>query len=380
MRTKKKAQALIELAVFGSIFLMIVGAMLSYGLRYNFMQQANQLAFRRAMKIASDPGRGSGSYTLMMDKHIPNPTDPFAIGSTLPAMASASVIRTGQLDAQPQRPDLKDDLPSTVVDIQESQWNGQTEPFRRFVYASAGFRYEYSSGGGYSEDQVNKYRLLYGEVLPDSDDSPASLRITDSCSGEVTDFASCYEQAARLVDNDMCLKYCNDVNASSGMDCGTICSDAVQLNPPNQVSSVFHPVSGSSGGGPWYAAGYVRHNADTEHPATWYTFPVLDRLFRAISSKGMGFQPDADTEQVRDTSMRRLETSGTSGSVVTREDVMWKDTMRRSFTYNDNLNPSSGREINRPTANDYTDHIASDEYVSEIGGNYTETWTTGKNQ
>jgi hypothetical protein len=93
MRTTN-GQALIELAVFGSIFLMIVGAMLTYGLRYNFMQQANQLAYRRAMKIASDEGRGSGSYMLITDKHIPDPVDPFGVGSVSPIISSAIITRS----------------------------------------------------------------------------------------------------------------------------------------------------------------------------------------------------------------------------------------------------------------------------------------------
>jgi hypothetical protein len=373
MQTQRKGQALIELAVFGSIFLMIVGAMLSYGLRYNYMQRAQQIAYRRAMHIASDGNRGSGSYTYITDKVIPDPVDPFAIGSQIPIMASASVTRSGRLDAQPQTsPDVKEDLPITVVDIDENQINGNINSAHR-VYANAGFRYEYPVGGGvYNTDQISKYRMLYGDALQNGN----AVRVTDGCSGEVLDYASCYAQATRLVDNDFCAKYCLDVSAGD-VNCYWLCSDAVQLNPPNQVNSGYVPVNGSSGGGPWYVANYVRHSQDADHPATWYTFPVLDDLFKNIGSKGLGFQPDADKEQVRDTSVRRVETSGTAGSVVTHENVAWSDTSHRSFVYNNNLD-SNGVEINRPTANDYTTNVSTDVYVSQAGGKYTETWTTGK--
>jgi hypothetical protein len=269
----------------------------------------------------------------------------------------------------------------TVVDIQEGQRNGESAPLRRFVYASAGFRYEYPMGTAteYGDQQIKKYYLLYGAVMEKPGRKhPQMVRIEDSCSGEVTDFSACYQQAVRLVDNDMCKKYCDDVNSSNKVDCATICSDGVLLNPPNQVDAAFHPVIGTHGGGPWYAANYVKHGADASHPGVWYTFPVLESLFNSLGSKAMGFQLDSDSDQIRNTSVRRIETSGVTGSVETQENVAWSDTSRRSFVYNNNLDSVNGREITYPTAMDYTENMATDVYVSEVGGNYTETWTTGK--
>ena len=374
MQTKKKGQALIELAVFGGIFMMIMAAMLSYGLRYNYIQSAQQLAYRRAMKIASDPDRGSSSYTLMMDKHIPDPADPFAIGTTMPIMASASVTRSYQLDAEPVPNDDKDNLPSTVVDIQTNQKNGKTDDLQRFVYTNAGYRHEKPSPSGlayYNKNQVDKYRLIYGEVtLPfgtgfdeDSAGPPYEVRITDSCSGNVTDFNACYDQAVRLVDNDVCLNYCNDVNSDTTVSCAAICSDTVLLNPPNQKVKSYN----NAMGGPWYAEGYYKQDG-------LWKFPVLEKLFNSLGSKSMGFQPDSNLVQVRDTSIHRTEDPA---SVVTQERVGWSDTNRRSFVYNNNLD-AQGREKDHPIADEYADNIATDVYVSQVGGNYTEKWTTGK--
>ena len=45
----KKGQAILELAIFGAILIMLLGALINYGLRYNYQQLAMQRAFRKAL-------------------------------------------------------------------------------------------------------------------------------------------------------------------------------------------------------------------------------------------------------------------------------------------------------------------------------------------
>jgi hypothetical protein len=141
-----RGQALIEIAIFGAIFLMIIGAMITYGLNYNYNQEAQMRAFRTAMKIASSKedgdsttvSRGSGTYTSLQERHIPDPMDPYGAGSVSPVMSSASVTRDSAMYAT-----AVDDgsLPMTVFDHQVSAVNDQVDS-QQLVYRTAGFRCE----------------------------------------------------------------------------------------------------------------------------------------------------------------------------------------------------------------------------------------------
>ncbi len=373
----RRGQALVELTVFGAIFLVILGALVSYGLRYNYMQQVNQQAFRRAMKIAADPDRGSGSYVMFMDKHIPDPADPFGVGTVLPMTGSASVMRTNMADAQA---DDAAGLPTTVLDFQENQDNGVADPMRRIVYKSAGFRWETLPAGslyGFSEAQVNKSRLIYGDVYENkSGDLTIGLRIVDSCSGEAPSYDTCYAQAVRLVDAGQCTTYCNSVNSNPDINCALICG--TNLNAPNNADPNFYPALG----GPWYAAGYTRHSPDSAHASTWYTFPVLDQLFADIPTKTLGFQSDGTSANTyRKDTFDRTESSGGGGQIVTQETSDWANSRRMNFVTHQNLD-ANGLEITHPTAQAYADAstLNNQTLVSTVGGSSQSTWTTDKSQ
>lgn len=143
-----RGQALIELAVFGTIFLLILGAMITYGLNYNYNQEAQMKAFRTALKIASsetpgtqadEPGRKDGSYMVLQERHIPDPMNPHGAGSAVTVMASASVTRDHQLYVPG---DSREDLPGVLFDYQVRGGNKEDDVVRSVVYRTAGFRIE----------------------------------------------------------------------------------------------------------------------------------------------------------------------------------------------------------------------------------------------
>ncbi len=90
----KKAQSLTELATFGSILLLVLSFLISYGIRYNYQQDMQMAAFRRALSEAyNGPGRPDASASVVMveDKHIPDPRDMFGAGSVVSMQAGAEV-------------------------------------------------------------------------------------------------------------------------------------------------------------------------------------------------------------------------------------------------------------------------------------------------
>ena len=71
---KKQGQSILELAIFGSIFLAIMAVLLQYGLKFNYQQRAMMRAFRRSLGESGPVDRGGvGSYTYYQDRHIPTP-------------------------------------------------------------------------------------------------------------------------------------------------------------------------------------------------------------------------------------------------------------------------------------------------------------------
>lgn len=348
----KKGQALLELAVFGTIFLTLLTAMVAYGLKYNYNQRAQMLAFRRAMTIASDRNYGSGSYMLIQDRHIPDPTDAFGIGSISPFVATASVTRDPEMDAVPAD---AASLPTTVVDMEVTGVGGEIEPLARLAVKNAGFRTE----SGVSEDMREKYDLIYSDVV---DEGGGNVRIIDSCIGEIIDHAACYQQAAKIVDTDLCTRDCQ-ITSTSGTDCSTIC--ARRMNPPNQDSAAYNPATG----GAWYAANWYVQDGR-------YVFPALNEVFQRIgpNASSMGMQPDTELHTTRSTQIRKIETTS---RIVTEENAEWEDNNIRQFVTFNNLQ-SSGYQVNHDDPMDYADEVEIQDINSRSTGEIHQTMTTPK--
>jgi hypothetical protein len=90
----QKAQSLTELASFGSVLLLVVSFIISYGMRLNYQQDAQMRVFRMAMSDAYnnvDRPDATSSITLIDDKHVPDPRDRFGLGSVIPVQAGAAI-------------------------------------------------------------------------------------------------------------------------------------------------------------------------------------------------------------------------------------------------------------------------------------------------
>jgi hypothetical protein len=119
-----KAQSLLEVAIFGSIIIMLLGVLVSYGLRYNFQQQAMQQAFRKSLADAVVQQKSlaipntmapSISNVIVKDRHIPNPSDTFGVGSVNPFVGSAGSVTINYKLSE--TPDKESELPRIAVNI-----------------------------------------------------------------------------------------------------------------------------------------------------------------------------------------------------------------------------------------------------------------------
>ncbi|MCK5287794.1 MAG: hypothetical protein KAJ79_01925, partial [Candidatus Omnitrophica bacterium] len=74
---RRKTQALSELAIFGTILLLVFAFMIRMGMIYMHTQDINMRAFRLAMSQAIKVNRPDASATVLLveDKHIPDPGD-----------------------------------------------------------------------------------------------------------------------------------------------------------------------------------------------------------------------------------------------------------------------------------------------------------------
>jgi Flp pilus assembly protein TadG len=277
----KKGQAILELAIFGSILIMLLGVLISYGLRYNYQQLAMQRAFREALGTAvtsTKPHKPiSVSHLLIEDRHVPDSTHAFAVGSMMPFSSAGSVTRSAKMH---ETPDFEDELPESSYHI-----NGATINFK-----TAGFRQETNV----AESSIARYLEVYGTVqswgpggwvywkdgFKTCIDPPGctqysfdTIRYIDECAGEIMSYDSTKRQCRKIIDSQVCEKDCE---RGGGTDCATTCAQEMAL--------------------PWYCGtqgmssdtDYVEINA-TVHT---YDFPFLDKLFAFSPQKikSMGLQ------------------------------------------------------------------------------------------
>lgn len=92
--SNKKAQALTELAVFGSVALFCLAMLIRFGLIFNYQQRIQAEAFRKAVLKAYQLSQNQiqVSYSISRDRRIPDPQDPYgAFSGRIPLSASSSV-------------------------------------------------------------------------------------------------------------------------------------------------------------------------------------------------------------------------------------------------------------------------------------------------
>lgn len=97
-RSNKKGQAVVEMAMFGSLILLIFASLLSYLQRFNDQQYAQMEAFRRALQQGNDHkpvsgGRGASvQLSLIQNRRHSDISGGFRKGSAQILSASANVF------------------------------------------------------------------------------------------------------------------------------------------------------------------------------------------------------------------------------------------------------------------------------------------------
>lgn len=176
--TKEVGQSLTELAVFGSLLLLALSFLVSYGMRYNYQQDAQMRAFRLAMQAAynNNGPDAAGSVVLVEDKHTPDPRDRFGVGSFSPVQAGAEVTWGNTMQESYNVPvairePLATDLPRIKYSI-----NAQNREYTTagYLYARGPFYAEIPGQGRRSftiapnaANQMKIYNPTPTEDLPD---------------------------------------------------------------------------------------------------------------------------------------------------------------------------------------------------------------------
>ncbi len=398
----RNAQALTELTLFGSFFIMLLAVMVSYSMRYNSQQRVTQEAFRKGMsklhhydsphdayerarvEFYSDnhpidkSGTSSLTYLRYRDDYVPDPSNPFGLGSLESSVSSATLTR----DMRMHMTAGKDyELPQIAIDIDRinkkviNSDGTETYPCNSHLnekyrdsgdenlkkkygsedspcyYLTAGFRVDERVSR--DENTFTRYAQVYGEGSLvgckgtydrdgnscsggwvdiyewDDDDgeyevnsglpNPFALKMIDNSAGEIMEYGSAVSQCRRIVDDDVCKDECNEGKSSdSDTDCKAICNANVKV--------------------PWYC----KDNEEVDSKTHRYRFGVLDRLFGIPTDwkykedgnptplQTMGVQTNYDQESAKDGSASYSSDETSSGSVSkVNLSSGWTDTIKR---------------------------------------------------
>jgi len=311
---RKKAQSLLEISIFGALLLVFIAALFSYGLRNNYSQQITQQTFRKALTLAKKNRQTTYIYTS--DRHIPDPTNPFAQGSFMPTSSMSSITRNYMMN---ERPESIEALPALAIDIKGSTCPGSGGPqgapdcltcaddddicnnnCQRSPAGSAPPCYFLTSGFRTIQIGTNdacvkrarweKYSMIYGNIQGYEADGDKwndqkpnwnnldHISVIDSCEGEILDYDSCSRQCRVISDQPSCVAYCE---MSDSDRCAQKCSADIEI--------------------PWYC-------------------PLLPTLFTNARNNlnAMGLQPNDEEDYATSTSLRKRE----NATGITTDDTL----------------------------------------------------------
>jgi len=356
---------MLELSIFGSLMLLLLGLIVNYGLQADYNQAAGMRALRGAAAITrllDTDGNpiGRGTFVTLADRQIPDPLHPLAVGGPVTVTDSASILGDHLLDTSVSN---RTELPRLFLTVQGQRVNCQHDANRYGPGCLiSGLRVERNvlrqkddPMDDEDEGVVAKYREIYGgpSVLdcydprdPDEDGitvgeeiradwpdlcfpAPADttvethIIVIDQCEGEIMDFIPCVAQSRQLVDEEVCGISCRRGQpAESDVDCTALCQKL--MNPPNQTDPVYDP----DRGGPWYAANYT----ETDSSNNTYDFPALTVLF--TGTRGYGLQPSAVEVSEQDLSLDTATRPNPGGQIQNRREIgLWHDTVTRNMQH-----------------------------------------------
>lgn len=304
----RKAQSLLELSLYGVVVLSLLGVVLSYGMRYNFRQSADQRSFRKAMAKSADH-MGSKTYVLMHDRSLPNPQDPFGTGQASPFVSSATITRDYRLLT---KWDSGDPMP-TITFGYESRV-GETAEVEHTIAGE--YRYCWPRGGCTHRFAREKYEEVVGanNVKGVKDDGPgqACVDVLDWCGGEIFGYEGCKKQCRMMQEYDYCVTECEKGRLYHDDMCADICSMDV--------------------------------------PTFWYCGSI-DNFFSFTGSSdtrnwNTGIQPRTEIESIRSETMTKSESPGgvSSSDTLSHTDnilrtIVWRPVGSGSPSFEDVVSP-----------------------------------------
>ncbi len=126
----KKGQAVLEMALLGTLVLFIFSALLVYGQRLDLRQQLKMEAFRKAIQRAYYDN-SAVSYTIKRDTHIPNLFSGYGNGQYASTQASATVMWQKGMGGDQGEDDEQNfsyyELNDKVIDLRQL-WKDSGEP------------------------------------------------------------------------------------------------------------------------------------------------------------------------------------------------------------------------------------------------------------
>ena len=331
--SRRQGQALLELAVFGSLMLMVLGAVVNYGLNADANQRAMMLSFRQALSSAATANSQntptSSSHLVLHDQHFPDPSNPFAIGSMIPASASSGGINRSNMLGR-VFPDTADELPRISFDVSGLAPGNVV----RCGAASSGCTAAGLRADDVPTDSIVRYREVFGNIC-DCDDQNSTLctghpmcagqrasgqhrlLIVDSCDGEILNYDGCVRQARLIAEPAFCQRECE---RGGGEDCAGICAKPMNV--------------------PWYA-----QDGKYDDTAHRWIFKALDRVFLDIPGKSLGIQVGAVKGVALDSALMRGEIgkdedpnhqgqpSTQRPAIATHTAVDWTEFTQRTLIY-----------------------------------------------
>ncbi|MDP3723316.1 MAG: hypothetical protein Q8R91_07460 [Candidatus Omnitrophota bacterium] len=338
----RQGQALLELAIFGSLIILTLGTLIQFGLNDDYQQQATMETFRHALSSAAatvlvDPPTPTAvSHVRLKDRHIPDPSNPFTIGFLRPVAAQASVTRNHKL--QENIADRLEELPRARITVQDGEVNCGSGS----GCTTAGFREDVVPAGS-----LERYQEIFGSqnvcpagtectegsfpqgpclkpfervCTPDPEGGPEIcedvcpqssilIRVIDTCEGELLSEEGCTQQARQLRDDQVCTQICEkNKSPESDKNCSSVCHQPLVTIP-------------------WYAEGEETPGAHDNGTHQW-AFLKLQSLFRGITK--LGLQPGFRRQTSLTNSLGKTERSD---QITTTTSVNWRTEMQRTLLF-----------------------------------------------
>jgi len=373
LKYRCSGQAILELAIFGALFLMLLGVLLSYGLNYNYNQQMSQYIFRKALVSAHENTPVMAKYQVLRDRHIPDPSEPFARGAATAFMSEAGVISTNKLD---ESPDKAEDLPKINIDV--SSYYPHYDSVHDKNYTVAGF--DYDGPNEALKDAKRRYEIVYGagnfwrismqnwgddigrgdvldwesgkllvkrkdfkkfeppfarfndwlkKVLPEKHKPmPLDLRqpafcveILNYAHGEMIDYDNLIQQCRLILNYDACYTKCT---RSGDTDCGEACGKNIET--------------------PAYCLGCTIKNGAWYCPKIQeFFFPPRNLAEARAGQKIHTFESGLQGDMKQQNDIQNvLQKNESSTDITTVDDVNWNMRMNRTVIYNKGTNVNTG--------------------------------------